>query len=234
MRHLILLCLPYILFGSSLPKCAACHTEHKALSHLHSKQEWKRLSDNGGKALKEVHKKHSDAMAYLNSSEYNETEVFQYVSRYASQKEVQKVSVYTFETATWKLLYTTEDGNSTKAGKIRTIVDKHLKQHPFKAFVSLVLEEGSWGTDPGNAFMFFLTLGMSPVKSKKTVILTLKIDNREYRTKSELETTQSITGTPEKAETLQYLIPELMKEIEKQLRSKKVKTKTSEIKRRVK
>lgn len=231
MRYFILLCLPYLLFGSSLPKCAECHTEHKALSHLHSKQEWKRLTDNGGKELKEEHKKHSDAIAYINSSEYNETEVFQYVSRYASEKEVQKVSVYTFETPEWKLRYKTEEGNSTKAKQIYTIVEKHLKQHPFKGSLSFLLEEGSWGTDPGNAFIFFLTLGMAPVKSKKTVTLTLQTDNKKYRAKRELEVTQSMTGAPEKAETVQHLIPELMGEIEKQMSSKKLKTETSERKK---
>jgi len=164
MIYFILLCLPYILFGSSLPKCTECHSDHKALSHLCSKLEWKHLSDDGGKLLKKIHKKHSDAIAYINSSEYNETEVYKYVSRYALEKEVQKVSVYTFETPEWRLRYKTEERNSTKAKQIYSIVEKHLKLHPYKGSVSFVLEEGSWATDPGNAFMFILTMGLAPVQ----------------------------------------------------------------------
>ncbi len=88
-KYLYFFFMPYMVFAYNDLYCVTCHSNKIELSHLKSKQEWKRLTLDGGKQLKVIHKNSAEAVKYIESDEYNEEEVFDFVDFFANNTEEQ-------------------------------------------------------------------------------------------------------------------------------------------------
>ena len=190
MQKLLLIFLSVLLGAEAYGEhyCASCHKGKIKLSSLKSKQEWERLTSDGGKMLEVIHKKKLSVVSYLNSKEYSEKKLYETVSFFSRdeksiqdrshEKQVEKK--YTFQKPKLTFEYMGFDINKTQGGVLMELLETSIRKHGIKDKTVIQVHVGEWKTDPGNAFMFIMTMGMAPVIYKQTITMQLKIAKKNY------------------------------------------------------
>jgi len=192
-------------------KCFVCHQNKLHLASLYTKKEWNQLNNSLAKLI-HTHQYQLSVVKDLKSEQFKKIlpEFIKKVSFHAAnnkkhirkkiEKKEKKYFTYKFETKSFDFIYKRKKGTEKEAKEIYDYVTKNVKKHTFKKPISIVLTESEWETDPGNAFMFIMTLGLASVVYTKEMDLSLTSDGTIYKSRKVLE--KAAGGTIEGTEGL--------------------------------